>query len=115
VHSIEIDTKKGPQFVRSMGAKCVYFIIDFAKRTALMKLPSKNTKTMPLDNHASLGLLVRTEKKFYPNTKAGFFIRNGRKPVSRGVARNPVDHPHGGRTKSIKNPLTPWGFPTKGR
>lgn len=115
VHSIEVDAVRGSQFVRSMGAKCVYFLIDLQKRTAVMKLPSKETKTMPIDNHVSLGLVIRTEKKYYPNTKCGFYVRNGRKPVTRGVARNPVDHPHGGRTKSVKNQLTPWGFTTKGR
>lgn len=115
VHSLEIDAGMGAQMVRSMGAKCVYFLIDMNLRTAVMKLPSKETKTMPIDNHVSLGLLTRTDKKFYPNTKCGFYIRNGQKPVTRGVARNPVDHPHGGRTKSVKNQLTPWGFTTKGR
>lgn len=93
--------------MRSMGAKSIFFLIDMKLRTAVMKLPSKETKTMSLDNHVSLGLLIRTEKKFLPNTKCGFYIKRGKKPVTRGVARNPVDHPHGGRTKSIKNPLTP--------
>lgn len=115
VHSIEVDSNKGSQFVRSMGAKCVYFLIDMVKRTAVMKLPSKETKTMPVDNHVSLGLITRTEKKRHFNTKCGFYIQNGKKPITRGVARNPVDHPHGGRTKSVKNQLTPWGFTTKGR
>lgn len=90
-----------------MGAKSIFFLIDMDLRTAVMKLPSKQLKTMFLDNHVSLGLLTRTMKKFFPSTKAGFFITHGYKPVTRGVARNPVDHPHGGRTKSVKNQLTP--------
>jgi large subunit ribosomal protein L2 len=46
-------------------------------------------------------------------SKAGLYSNLGRKPKVRGVAKNPVDHPHGGRTKSIKFQRTPWGLPTK--
>jgi len=107
VNSIEIDSDKGAQVIRSMGAKGIFFLIDIVKRTAVLKLPSKNLKTMPLDNHVCLGLVARTKLKYYPNTKAGFYIKFGSKPTVRGVAKNPVDHPHGGRTKSVKNQLTP--------
>jgi len=115
INSVEVDPEKGAQLIRSMGAKCIYYLIDLEKRTAVLKLPSKNLKTVAIDNHVSLGLVCRTHLKYYPNTKAGFYVKHGLKPTVRGVAKNPVDHPHGGRTKSIKNPLTPWGFTTKGK
>jgi large subunit ribosomal protein L2 len=51
-------------------------------------------------------------KKFF-NGKAGYWKIYGKKPLVRGVAMNPVDHPHGGRGKSIKYPRTPWGKTTK--
>jgi large subunit ribosomal protein L2 len=47
------------------------------------------------------------------NTKAGYWRSFGVKSIVRGVAMNAVDHPHGGRTKSVKTPQTPWGFVTK--
>jgi large subunit ribosomal protein L2 len=47
------------------------------------------------------------------NTRSGYWRNFGLKPHVRGVARNPVDHPHGGRAKSIKYPRTPWGKTTK--
>ena len=52
-------------------------------------------------------------KKNFKNTKSGFWRKKGFKPTVRGVAMNPVDHPHGGRTNSIKYPRTPWGKTTK--
>jgi large subunit ribosomal protein L2 len=52
-------------------------------------------------------------KRLVTNTKSGYWRSFGLKPHVRGVARNPVDHPHGGRAKSIKYPRTPWGKTTK--
>ena len=53
------------------------------------------------------------ENKLALNNKAGYYSRYGKKPINRGVARNPVDHPHGGRAKSVKYQRTPWGKTTK--
>jgi large subunit ribosomal protein L2 len=53
------------------------------------------------------------ENKRYKNTKSGYWRSFGCKPIVRGVAMNPVDHPHGGRTSTIKYPRTPWGKTTK--
>jgi large subunit ribosomal protein L2 len=52
-------------------------------------------------------------KNQWMNTKSGFWRQKGFKPKVRGVAKNPVDHPHGGRTKAIRYPRTPWGKTTK--
>jgi large subunit ribosomal protein L2 len=60
-----------------------------------------------------LGSLALHDNKNFLNGKAGYWRNFGVKPLVRGVAMNPVDHPHGGRTKSIKYPRTPWGKTTK--
>jgi large subunit ribosomal protein L2 len=60
-----------------------------------------------------LGRLALEEKVNYLNGKAGYWRSFGNKPLVRGVAMNPVDHPHGGRTKAVKYPRTPWGKTTK--
>jgi large subunit ribosomal protein L2 len=57
--------------------------------------------------------LYLKENKNFSNGKAGYWRLFGVKPLVRGVAMNPVDHPHGGRTKSIRYPRTPWGKTTK--
>jgi large subunit ribosomal protein L2 len=62
---------------------------------------------------ASLGAVALKNKRLVTNTKSGYWRNFGLKPHVRGVARNPVDHPHGGRAKSIKYPRTPWGKTTK--
>ena len=60
-----------------------------------------------------LGCLEPKDHKNMNNTKSGYWRALGIKSTVRGVAKNPVDHPHGGRTKSIKYPRTPWGKTTK--
>lgn len=93
----------------------------------LVDLPSKKkkfylifTQALIVDEFSNL-----TNSKFYKNirhfymtnkfnySKAGYYSNLGKRPKVRGVAMNPVDHPHGGRTKSIKCPKTPWGHVTK--
>jgi large subunit ribosomal protein L2 len=60
-----------------------------------------------------LGQLSLKNNKNFQNGKAGYWRMFGSKSLVRGVAMNAVDHPHGGRTKSVKCPKTPWGKPTK--
>jgi large subunit ribosomal protein L2 len=62
---------------------------------------------------AAFGAVSLSDKKHTTNTKAGHLKVYGKKSIVRGVAMNPVDHPHGGRTKSIRYPRTPWGKTTK--
>jgi large subunit ribosomal protein L2 len=61
----------------------------------------------------SPGVTPFSDNKYWKSNKAGYFFKNGKKPRVRGVARNPVDHPHGGRTKTLAYPRTPWGKTTK--
>ena len=76
-------------------------------------MPSGVRKSFSLYSLTSLGAVSLKIKKLVVNTKAGFWKRYGKKSQVRGVAMNPVDHPHGGRTKAIKYPRTPWGKTTK--
>ena len=81
--------------------------------TGVVKLPSGIKKIFSIYTLVTLGPVGLGLKKKLTNTKAGFWKGFGVKSIVRGVARNPIDHPHGGRTKSIKYPRTPWGKTTK--
>ena len=96
--------------------------IDWWFGFALIILPSNNIKLLFYLSKAeksffdflSFDLNNRFKMQWAINwRKAGLYSNLGRKPKVRGVAKNPVDHPHGGRTKSIRFPRTPWGKPTK--
>ena len=101
------------QYIRSSGVKARLLKIDKITRTALVQLPSKIKKIFSYYSSALYGQLALAEKKRLTNTKAGYWRLFGSKPIVRGVAMNAVDHPHGGRTKSVAHPRTPWGKPTK--
>lgn len=80
---------------------------------AVVKLPSGVRKFFSMYSIMTDGRCALRLKRKFSNTKSGYWRSYGQKPHVRGVARNPVDHPHGGRTKSIKYPRTPWGKTTK--
>ena len=100
-------------YVRSAGTFARLIKTDIQTHTAVLRLPSGVRKTFSLYSIASLGVVSLKDKRLTSNTKSGFWRNFGLKSHVRGVARNPVDHPHGGRTKSIKYPRTPWGKTTK--
>ena len=81
--------------------------INFVMHTALLQLPSGVKKYFSIYGIGLLGPSTLSLKKKISNRQSGFFRRLGLKAKVRGVAKNPVDHPHGGRTKSIKYPRTP--------
>ena len=110
---IELLPHTGVQYCRSSGCKSRLINTDPRKGTALVQLPSGVKKIVSLFSTAYLGQVSIPFKKYCTNTKAGYWRSLGKKSMVRGVARNPVDHPHGGRTKSIKYPRTPWGKTTK--
>ena len=87
--------------------------MDTRLQTSIIKLPSKVLKIFSIFSLGSLGYVGLKNINKLKINKAGFFKKNGHKSLSRGVAKNPVDHPHGGRTKSIKYQRTPWGKTTK--
>jgi large subunit ribosomal protein L2 len=115
VHNIELKPGKGAQMVRSAGgaAQLVAKEGDYA----LVKLPSGETRKVLIDCMATVGQIGNVEHENVHIGKAGRNIWLGKKPVNRGVAMNPVDHPHGGgegKTSGGRHPVTPWGQPTRG-
>lgn len=113
VSNLELSPGRGVQYTRSAGCFSKITRFDYENHTALVKLPSGVRKFFSLYSILLLGPSALKLKRKLSNTKSGFWRSYGLKPKVRGVARNPVDHPHGGRTKSIKYPRTPWGKTTK--
>ena len=101
------------QYIKSSGSYGVLIHLNMLNHTGVVKLPSGIKKIFSIYTLATLGPVGLGLKKKLTNTKAGFWKSFGLKSIVRGVARNPIDHPHGGRTKSIKYPRTPWGKTTK--
>lgn len=113
VSSVELLPGKGSQYSRSAGTKSKVIKIDKESHTVLLQLPSKVKKIFSYYSFVLLDAIAFSENKDYLNSKSGYWRAFGVKPIVRGVAMNAVDHPHGGRTKSIKYPRTPWGKTTK--
>ena len=113
VSLIEVTPRKGALYCRSSGS--VSKIVKFDAKTflTLVRLPSGNTKLFSSYSTAVLGRVGFKINRNFMNSKAGYWRMFGKKPIVRGVAKNPVDHPNGGRTKSIRYPKTPWGKTTK--
>ena len=110
---LELKPYRGVQYARSAGTHSTILKMDTRTGTGLVKLPSKVKKVFSIFSIASLGNVALKENKKFMNNSAGYQSRHGSKPLSRGVAKNPVDHPHGGRAKAIKYQRTPWGKTTK--
>ena len=84
---------------------------------ALLKLPSGETRRVLVECMATIGQVGNVDHENVAIGKAGRTRWLGKRPLTRGVAKNPVDHPHGGgegRTSGGRHPVTPWGKPTKG-
>lgn len=113
VSNLEVRPGAGIQYVRSAGSFAKIIKFDYSKHAALVRLPSGVRKFFSFYSTLLLGPCALKLKRKQVCTKSGFWRSFGLKPKVRGVARNPVDHPHGGRTKSIKYPRTPWGKTTK--
>lgn len=113
VSLIELSPGRGAQYSRSTGSCSKIFAFDENRSTVLLVLPSKVRKTFSYFSVAGRSRLMGEENKLYRNTRSGYWRKLGKKGQVRGVAQNPVDHPHGGRTKSIKHQQTPWGKTTK--
>lgn len=114
ISSIEAITSKGIQYTRSFGSKSLIIKLDTRTGLGLVKLSSGVKKIFSAFSLASSGPVnLKLSKKDLCSTKSGFYRNCGISPIVRGVAKNPVDHPHGGRTKAIKYQRTPWGRTTK--
>ncbi len=113
VSCLEIIPGKGSQYSRSSGTKSRIIKFDRDNHSVLIKLPSGVKKIFSYYSFVMYGEISLKDNKNFYNGKAGYWSSFGVKPLVRGVAMNPVDHPHGGRTKSVKYPRTPWGKTTK--
>src|SRR3989344_5403696 len=82
---------------------------------ALLKLSSGEVRLVSLECRATIGAVSNPDQKNINLGKAGRSRWLGRRPSVRGIAMNPVDHPHGGRTNGGRHPVTPWGLHTKGK
>jgi hypothetical protein len=103
----------GILYTRSPGTSSSITKMDFRTNTALVRLSSGVRKVFSVFSLGSLGPNPLSDNRYWRSNKAGYYSNFGRKSTVRGVAMNPIDHPHGGRTKSIKYPRTPWGKTTK--
>lgn len=101
------------QYCRGAGSYGKLMRLDATNHTALVQLPSGLKKIFSFYSFAFLGKVALSAHSRFTTTKAGYWRNFGVKPSVRGVAMNPVDHPHGGRGKSVKYPRTPWGKTTK--
>jgi large subunit ribosomal protein L2 len=115
VHNIELKIGKGGQIVRSAGG----FAQVMAKEGnyALVKLPSGEVRKVLLDCRATVGQVGNLQHENVSHGKAGRKRWLGKRPHTRGVAMNPIDHPMGGgegKSSGGRHPVSPWGMPTKG-
>lgn len=116
IHNVELKKDKGGQLTRSAGSFCQLVAKDSGY--AQIKLASGELRLVSLDCKATLGIVSNTDHKNINHGKAGRARWLGSRPKVRGVAMNPVDHPHGGgegKTSGGRHPVTPWGKPTKGK
>lgn len=112
VHNVEMKVGFGGQMARAAGTFVT--LIDRNDKTAILQLPSGETRTVPSGCFASVGIISNAEFNNKIIGKAGRSRHLGIRPHVRGIAKNPVDHPHGGRTNGGRHPVTPWGKKTKG-
>ena len=115
VHNIELKPSKGAQLARSAGASATIVNKDIGKVS--IKLRSGEVRIVEASCKATIGIISNADNKNIKFGKAGRKRWLGCRPKVRGVAMNPVDHPHGGgegKTSGGRHPVTPWGKPTKG-
>ena len=115
VHNVELKVGKGGQLARSAGAYAM--IAAKEGRYAQLRLPSGEVRLVLQECRATIGQVGNLDFEKIKIGKAGRNRWLGKRPQSRGVAMNPVDHPHGGgegKSSGGRHPVTPWGVPTKG-
>ena len=115
VHNIELIPGRGGQMARSAGSFAQLMAKDGDMAT--VRLPSGETRMVRRECYATIGQVGNLDHENVVWGKAGKTRWMGRRPKVRGVAMNPIDHPHGGgegKTSAGRHPVTPWGKPTKG-
>jgi large subunit ribosomal protein L2 len=115
VHNIELYVGGGGQLARGAGSYAQLMAKE--GKYAQIKLPSGEVRMVHLDCKATIGQVGNLDHENISVGKAGRTRWTGRRPHVRGVAMNPIDHPHGGgegKSSGGRHPVTPWGVPTKG-
>lgn len=116
VHNIELKPGKGGQIVRSAGTSAQ--VMAKEGNVAFIRMPSSEVRKFPIECRATIGQIGNPDHESRSLGKAGRMRWSGRRGGVRGVAMNPVDHPHGGgegkAPQGSPHPVTPWGKPTKG-
>jgi len=115
VHAIEMKPGKGAQIGRSAGASCQ--IMAREGNMITLRLPSSEMRVINENCMATIGQVGNLDHSNEVLGKAGKSRWQGKRPKVRGVAMNPIDHPHGGgegRSSGGRHPVTPWGMPTRG-
>lgn len=115
IHNIEVRPGSGGQLLRSAGCSGVLVSKDLNNGVAIVKLRSGTQYEISIYCMATLGVVSNIDHGFKNLKKAGRNRWRGKRPIVRGVARNPVDHPNGGRTCGGKIFKTPWGRIAKGK
>ena len=121
IHAVEPHSNHGPRFARAAGSSVQVRAVDAAASLGLktgivtVRLPSGAQRIIPAQSIASLGRVASPIKASLLPGKAGRSRWLGRRPTVRGVAINPVDHPHGGNTAGGRPSVTFRGWPTKGQ
>jgi large subunit ribosomal protein L2 len=113
VHNIELKIGKGGQLARSAGTYAQ--LVGRDGEYVILRLNSGEQRLAHGRCMATIGAVSNPDHMNISIGKAGRVRWKGRMPHNRGITMNPVDHPHGGRTKGGGHPVTPWGFPTKGK
>ena len=113
VHNIELKPGKGGQLARSAG--CYAQLIGKDAGYAQIRLNSGELRLVRGECFASIGAVSNPDNQNTVLAKAGRARWLGIRPSVRGIAMNPVDHPHGGRTNGGRQPVSPWGWKTKGK
>jgi large subunit ribosomal protein L2 len=115
VHNVELTPGRGGQIGRSAGTAIQLMAKEGAHAT--LRLPSGEMRMVPVECRATIGAIGNAEHENLDLGKAGRSRHRGKRPQTRGVAMNPVDHPHGGGEAHHTpggHPVTPWGVPTLG-
>ena len=116
VHNVEMKAGKGGQLARSAGTYVQ--LVGRDQGYAILRLTSGEQRLVRAECMATVGAVSNPDNSNIKLAKAGRNRWLGNRPSVRGVAMNPVDHPHGGgegRTSGGRHPVTPWGKPTKGK
>jgi len=113
VFNVELEPGKGGKYVRTAGAGAR--LLRKPEGKALLRLPSGTRIEVSLQCTATVGRVAGEEHRMEVMGKAGRIRNKGWRPTVRGEAMNPVDHPHGGRTRGGRPEVTPWGRIAKGK